>query len=540
MISGLTSPSHGVRALLVATCVCTGVTYGQGPTVTARTLVHQFGPNGPAGSAIPGPFAIVTTGARYSPSSVLVGLGDRRCFLADGASVRPVMVSGSQIPGQAPGVVWGGQFASAVWPIPGGAAFSAWASGPGIGDTARPIMFVGDVEQPGLVDPLRMGPSPTTVTGVTLINAPDAWAAVGPPGGPGVTLVPRSYQPPGATAVSLVPASVQLNNAGAVSLTLEGNVGGTQRWFAIVADTGSIRVLATSGETIQSVRGPIATSTGRLGTASQPFSNGSVFVQGTALIASQNRSALWLARPSGLASVVAIAGDRALGTEPGVMMRAAGVLDPLAANRHGSMLFLARLEGPGVDASNDAAIYLWRDATLTLVARSSLSSLYLPVFGGAVAINSHNDVGIITQTQALLYKPGVGTVVVARLNQPLNPSSGLGGDVLQLSSFFGSLSNTSTDAGNDNLALSCLSEAGELLVFGSNGSAFAINFSITDAGCPSDFNLDGFTDFFDYLDYVTCFEGGRCPDGKVADFNDDGIADFFDYMGFVEAFETGC
>lgn len=138
MISGLTSPGHGVRALLVATCVCAGVAYGQGPTVTARTLVHQFGPNGPAGSAIPGPFASVTTGARYSPSSVLVGLGDRRCFLADGASVRPVMVSGTQIPGQAPGVVWGGQFASAVWPIPGGAAFSAWASGPGIGDTARP------------------------------------------------------------------------------------------------------------------------------------------------------------------------------------------------------------------------------------------------------------------------------------------------------------------------------------------------------------------------------------------------------------------
>ena len=57
--------------------------------------------------------------------------------------------------------------------------------------------------------------------------------------------------------------------------------------------------------------------------------------------------------------------------------------------------------------------------------------------------------------------------------------------------------------------------------------------------CPSaDFNQDGFTDFFDYDDYVACFEGAGAP-GCNADFNGDQFVDFFDYDDFVYAFE-GC
>ena len=58
--------------------------------------------------------------------------------------------------------------------------------------------------------------------------------------------------------------------------------------------------------------------------------------------------------------------------------------------------------------------------------------------------------------------------------------------------------------------------------------------------CPADFNNDGFIDFFDFNDFVTCFEGGDCPIGKTADFNNDGFADFFDFNDFVDAFESGC
>ena len=58
--------------------------------------------------------------------------------------------------------------------------------------------------------------------------------------------------------------------------------------------------------------------------------------------------------------------------------------------------------------------------------------------------------------------------------------------------------------------------------------------------CPADFNADGFLDFFDYDDFVNCFESGTCGDGRSADFNSDGFVDFFDYDDFVSAFETGC
>src|SRR5262249_30959341 len=58
--------------------------------------------------------------------------------------------------------------------------------------------------------------------------------------------------------------------------------------------------------------------------------------------------------------------------------------------------------------------------------------------------------------------------------------------------------------------------------------------------CPADFNGDGFLDFFDYDDYVACFETGACPPGKTADFHGDGFADFFAYDDFVTAFEAGC
>jgi hypothetical protein len=62
----------------------------------------------------------------------------------------------------------------------------------------------------------------------------------------------------------------------------------------------------------------------------------------------------------------------------------------------------------------------------------------------------------------------------------------------------------------------------------------------TDLACSADFNGDGFLDFFDYDDYVACFEGSGCPPGRDADFNGDGFVDFFDYDEFVFNFETGC
>ncbi|QOI99020.1 MAG: hypothetical protein HRU70_00330 [Phycisphaeraceae bacterium] len=60
------------------------------------------------------------------------------------------------------------------------------------------------------------------------------------------------------------------------------------------------------------------------------------------------------------------------------------------------------------------------------------------------------------------------------------------------------------------------------------------------AGCPADFNDDGFLDFFDLDAYVACFEGDGCPDGKDADYNNDDFIDFFDLDAYLADFELGC
>jgi hypothetical protein len=54
--------------------------------------------------------------------------------------------------------------------------------------------------------------------------------------------------------------------------------------------------------------------------------------------------------------------------------------------------------------------------------------------------------------------------------------------------------------------------------------------------CRADFNNDGTSDFFDYLDFVSAFDS----ENVSADFNNDGTVDFFDYLDFVAAFDVGC
>ena len=54
--------------------------------------------------------------------------------------------------------------------------------------------------------------------------------------------------------------------------------------------------------------------------------------------------------------------------------------------------------------------------------------------------------------------------------------------------------------------------------------------------CSADYNCDGISDFFDYLDFVADFTSNA----PFADFNRDSAIDFFDYLDFVDAFSQGC
>jgi hypothetical protein len=77
-------------------------------------------------------------------------------------------------------------------------------------------------------------------------------------------------------------------------------------------------------------------------------------------------------------------------------------------------------------------------------------------------------------------------------------------------------------------------------VVGRDAFAYASALFAPPSACPADFNGDGFADFFDFNDFVACFEGEPCPPGKTGDFNNDGFADFFDFDEFVVAFESEC
>lgn len=54
--------------------------------------------------------------------------------------------------------------------------------------------------------------------------------------------------------------------------------------------------------------------------------------------------------------------------------------------------------------------------------------------------------------------------------------------------------------------------------------------------CMSDFNCDGFLDFFDYQEFVDAFDRGD----ELADVNMDEFVDFFDFLDFSAAFDAGC
>jgi hypothetical protein len=127
----------------------------------------------------------------------------------------------------------------------------------------------------------------------------------------------------------------------------------------------------------------------------------------------------------------------------------------------------------------------------------------------AVACSLSLDAGVATLTPAGRLVPGVYTVTV-RDTVTANGGQRLDGEI---------------DRG--------------VLPSGDGVATGPAVFTFTVEACRTDFNLDGFVDFFDYDDFVACFEAGECGAG-TADFNGDGFLDFFDYDEFVGAFETGC
>jgi hypothetical protein len=81
-----------------------------------------------------------------------------------------------------------------------------------------------------------------------------------------------------------------------------------------------------------------------------------------------------------------------------------------------------------------------------------------------------------------------------------------------------------------------VSPNGRFIVGGTNSEqAFVIDLG----ACTADFNQDGFVDFFDYTEFVECFEDSVCPPWRTADFNGDNFVDFADFDEYVNMYEAG-
>ena len=165
-------------------------------------------------------------------------------------------------------------------------------------------------------------------------------------------------------------------------------------------------------------------------------------------------------------------------------------------------------------------------ATAALSADTALSSPLVQT-GTCTPVNPGSDAAEFALDLLLPIQADAGSAVVALSGADLGWSGSGDFDFTQTTAEFnGVLIARRYGAETFGVAGSLSEDSGVLLTF--------------ESACPADFNADGFVDFFDYSDFVGCFETGVCPEGTTADFNGDGFADFFDYSDFVAAFEAGC
>lgn len=521
------------RALPVLLCSLAGLAapaLAQSPAISGRVFatVQAGHPMAVSGS--------LHGVARFDADHALIRTSNA-AYLSDGQTLRRIMVAGEQIPGQLAGVVWAApqNNDAGVWPIDDvGARFIAYATGPGIGDVPQAVNIIGNPLDGPVSILLSNSTGPTTRTGLSWSFA--SGLTVGPVDGEQSLVIPADYVPAGFTGHLTMQNDVRLNPQGAVVAQFGISTAAVN--VILAADQSSIRTVVAGLSTLTTDRGNYALRN-NLAIGSAPLPNGDVIVGGFYTERGAARSITWASHTSGANTLIAAYGDRAPGTEPGVTYASVA---PVAANARGSVLLSVTLQGPGVTSQNNDAYVLVRHDRSTLILREQPGAPLDFAFPWTrpITLNSDDQVGIIMRSRAVIYTPGLGTTAVARAGQPLPAELGLAGGVSQIGSFYGVMFGE-TQSGSDEARIPYLSESGELMMtVETQAGSSMVGLRVTAPGCSTDFNNDGFTDFFDYDAFVTCFEGGACPDGRSSDFNNDDFDDFFDYADFVASFESGC
>jgi len=366
-------------------------------------------------------------------------------------STAPVAQLRHQIPGMNPGIVFDQIGARNLIDDSGLSALSASVIGPGVDDTNNRILWRGAGGN-GTVLARESEHAPGAEAGVNFrdfihphIKGAGHLAIQATLEGPGVDstndtglwttdysgtlkLVARTgSQAPGAdpdAKFDVFGYSDELNDLGMIAFRAEltgTNVDSTNNTGLWAHDGEHLRLIAREGDPKPQI-GP-GVELGELGTGLSINNAGMVGLQSLITgpgVDASNDTALWIADASTL-SLVARTGSQAPGVDPGLQYSS---LSSLLVNNAGQMAFNGHLTGPGIDGSNDRGIWAKLGQELELILREGDS--FKIAQGDTRIIDTlafWRDVQFNDQGQLLIYASftdGSEGLIVAMAPEPLS------------------------------------------------------------------------------------------------------------------------
>jgi hypothetical protein len=256
---------------------------------------------------------------------------------------------------------------------------------------------------------------------------------------------------------------------------------------------------------------------------------------------------VWRVKPDGTWSLVYPYNTQSTAFPEGVFIQN-DLGKMVGTTRDGMLANLVFLTGDGVTPDNNQAVVTWTEATgLQILARKGD-----PIPGDPqgrrfewfthLHLSRRGDLAFLYRNEIFLYHPAVGVASVARTTRHVADGIATDEHPLRLLTGYGPdfLANWYRSFTGPNTTRNWIDDEGRLYFAAESVSHLVIYTAQLTLPCPGDFNRDGFADFFDYLDFLACYEAEQCPSGRTADINNDGFVDFFDYAAYAESFETGC
>ncbi len=354
-------------------------------------------------------------------------------WLYGGGAVNYVARLGDQAPGTPPGVVFAAIVGAPSLGNTGVVAFAATLAGPGVTQNNYTGLWAG---APGALDLLARAGDPV-------------------PGLPGVTY--SSLTGYGPTLVN--PAGQVCFGAGL----------STSQTASFISDATGVHLVVRAGDS--------APGTGGLTFAGTQVTDlngaGQVLVRGT-LTGTPPSSALglWTGAPGSL-QLLMRAGDQAAGMPPGVVYGIMTAVVPPLLGNDGAATFVASLFGPGVDSTNDVALFSGPPGAIAPIIRKGDQAPGFPA-GTPLNLREPHNPGYslylaagVDRAAFIADVPGAGAAVFAMTPQRTLVKVAAAGDAVQVAP-----GDTRTVADIDSLSATGSSADGSRALFRDDGSLF--------------------------------------------------------------------